>query len=75
MSGTQELKNVMSLYRVFLAKRVKVKRCITIGNEVRIEVNIYDGNNNDDYTILGVELKPDYINVKWEVHMREWAHP
>ena len=75
MNNTRGLKSVMPLYRIFLDKRVKVKRCITIGNEVRIDVNVYDGNNNDDYTTFFIDLSPGHTNVRWGVEMREWAHP
>lgn len=75
MNNARELKNVMPLYRIFLDRRVKIKRCTRIGNEINIDVSVYDGNNNDDYTTFTVELEPNNINVSWEIHMREWAHP
>ena len=74
-TNARKLNNVMTFYRILLNKHSKIKYCHRVGNEVSIRVEMRGGQNNDDYTIYDFELQPGLIHVKWDIHMREWAHP
>jgi hypothetical protein len=70
-----DLISVMKLYNILLSKHSKIKYCHRVGNEVSIRVEMHGGQNNDNYTIYDFELQPGLIHVKWDIHMKEWAHP